>query len=111
MRSAHRLLRVEGYDVGMVEGGDGFGLAFESTPALGRAPQLGMENLHRNLAAELGVLGYVDLAHTTLSQKGEDVVVTEPCARREGQSPISLSWKLGLSPRVVKRKAGARDRC
>jgi hypothetical protein len=60
---------IESADVGMVEGGDGAGFAFE---ALGEA---GVDQFDGDGAAEAGIAGAVHTSHTALAELIEDAVV------------------------------------
>jgi len=64
-------------DVRVVEGGEGLGLAFEPGQAVGVLGDVQRQRLDGDLAAECGVFGPIDRAHTTFAQLGGDSVVTE----------------------------------
>ncbi len=55
--------RMHGDDVGMVESGDGARLALEASAALEVRGQALRQELERDLAAQLGVVGTVDFTH------------------------------------------------
>jgi len=69
--------RVHRHDVGVIESGDGFGLALETGAPLGACGELGREDFQSDFAIELRVLREIDLAHAALSQLLDDAVVRE----------------------------------
>jgi len=67
--------RVDGDDVGMIEGGDGLGLALESLQALLAGGEIRREDFQSNVPPQCGVFGPVDLTHPALAELGGDSVV------------------------------------
>ena len=67
--------RVERDDVRMIEGGDGARFALEAGEALGIAGDVGRQHLEGHVAAELGIGGAKDLAHSTCANGGSDAVM------------------------------------
>jgi hypothetical protein len=83
---------VDGEDVGMVEGGDGAGLALEAALPLGVGRSLLGEDLEGDLAPEAGVVSPVHLSHTPGAQGREDLVRADAPARGQQSSfPRTLS--------------------
>ncbi len=75
---AVRLLdRVDVDDVGVIERRQRPSLAPEPLEAFLTAREVGRQHLQRHLAAELRVLGEIDLAHAALAELGGDLVVGE----------------------------------
>ena len=72
--------RVDRDDARAIEGGEDLGLTLESREAVGVAGDVGRQHLQRDVAAELGVAGAIDLAHSASAQLGEDFVVAEGLA-------------------------------
>ena len=81
---------VQRADVGVVELGDGAGLALEAGAELRAGRQVGGQHLDRHVAAQAGVVGAVDLAHPARADRGDDLVRAEPRAGGE-RHPISAS--------------------
>ena len=91
-----RVLRPGGYrlddpvdvrDVRMVERREHLRLAFESRQPLGIVGEQVGQDLERDLAAQLGVAGAVDLAHAARAKRASDLIGTEPgagCERHMG---------------------------
>ena len=70
-------------DVGMAQRGGGLGLLLEAGDEGGVAPVLGVKDLDRDLAAELGVGGAIDRRHAALAQElDEPVSAPEHVAER-----------------------------
>ena len=67
-------------DVGVVESGEGAGLAPEAGNALGILRELRRQDFHRHVAAELRVARTVDLAHAALAELRKDFVMREGLA-------------------------------
>ena len=92
---AVRLLdRVDGDDPGVVEGGEGLGLALEALEPLRVGGHLGRQDLEGHLAPELRVGRTVHLAHATGADGGGDAVVGERLAdqrRRHWPPPRAKS--------------------
>ncbi len=65
---------------GMVERGEGLGLALEAREALGIARHVGGQHLERDVASELRVGRAIDLAHSAGADGGGDAVVGERAA-------------------------------
>lgn len=59
---------VERADVGVIEGGDGSGFAFEALA------EIGLGELDGDFAVEACVAGFVDNAHAAFADGGEDLV-------------------------------------
>ena len=75
-RSALGLLEaVHRRHVGVLQAGQGAGLALEAGFALGIAAQFGGQDLEGHVAAQLGVAGAEDLAHAALADAVLDLVV------------------------------------
>jgi len=71
------LQAIDGRDAGMVEGGQDPRLALETGQPLGILGKGLGQDLDRDLATELAVLGPVDLAHPALAELVGDVVVRQ----------------------------------
>lgn len=69
--------RVDGDDVGVVERGDGLGLALEALAALAVGADRGWEHLEGDAAVEVRILGRVDLAHAAVAEGARDPVVVQ----------------------------------
>ena len=67
--------RIDGHDVGMLEGSHRHGLADETLPVIGIGGGVRGENLDRHVSVELGIPGAVDLAHTPGAQRGQNFVM------------------------------------
>ncbi len=72
--------RVDGDDVGVVEGGDGLDLALEAGEALRVVGERRRQGLQRHLAMQPLVFGEEDDAHAAFAQLGEDPIVRQPAA-------------------------------
>ena len=72
-------------DIGMIERGGGAGLPFESRHPNRVLSERIWKDLDRNFASEVLVLRPIHLSHATLSQGGEDFVMTERRAGRNHQ--------------------------
>jgi hypothetical protein len=72
---------VDGKDVGVVEGGEGAGLALEAAQPLGVGGGVLGEDLEGDLAAEAGVAGPVDFPHAPGAEGCEDLVRADAAAR------------------------------
>ena len=68
------------HDVGVVECSDGLGFPRETSPAFFALGQLRGENLERNLAVQLGVLGQIDVTHAPGADLLQDFVMCEGLA-------------------------------
>jgi hypothetical protein len=68
---------MDGDDVGVAEGGDGSGLTLETRPPLWIGCRFFRQDLEGDPALQLGVLGDIDLAHSTLAQGGHHLIVRE----------------------------------
>ena len=66
---------VDGADVGVVEDRGGLGLVDEALAGLGVVRELGREELERDGAAELEIVGLVDDAHSAPADLAEDAVL------------------------------------
>ena len=99
---AVRLLdRVDGDDAGVVEGGEGLGLALEALEPLRVGGHLGRQHLEGHVAPELRVGRAVHLAHPAGADRGGDAVVGERCDRSGRASPSGGSSS--LASRALKR--------
>jgi hypothetical protein len=58
-------------DVGMIQAGDGFGLALESLAQFRAAGEMSRQNFNRNDAIEAGIPGAIHLAHSARTDSGE----------------------------------------
>jgi hypothetical protein len=74
-----------GYDVGVVQGSDGAGLAFEAAAEIGGSAGLA-EDFDSHIAIKARVPGAVDFAHAAHSEQGLDLVGTEPGVRGQRHS-------------------------
>ena len=74
------LNRVDGADVGVIEGGSGARFALEALQQLAVLSHLGRKKLQGHAATELGVLGFVHHAHATRAQFAENLVVQQGLA-------------------------------
>ena len=72
---------VEGHDVGMSESRGGAPFLLEAAAPVGALGELGRQDLNRDIAAEAGIVGAVDLAHGALAQLGGDLILTQAGAR------------------------------
>ncbi len=70
-------------DVGVVERREHVRLAPEPREPIGRVGNERRQHLQRDIAAELGVAGAVDLAHAPGPQVAEDFVWTQPSTNRQ----------------------------
>ncbi len=92
-RNAVRLLdRVDRDDVGVVQRRDGARLAPEALDPLRRSRHLGRQDLERDLARELRVLGQVDLAHAALAELPENPVLIQHLANHHRQHSARPQW-------------------
>jgi hypothetical protein len=67
-------------------------LALEARQALAVLDEGGGQDLDRHVAAELGVLGAIDLAHAALAELGGDAIVGDrPADQLRGQGPSGMS--------------------
>ena len=67
-------------DVGMVQRREKLRLPLEPGKPLLVLGELFWKNFNGDVASELGVPSTVDLAHTTRTDEGNDLVRTEPCS-------------------------------
>ena len=72
--------RVDGADVGMIEGGSGARLALEALKQLAVLRHFGRKKFQRHAAAELGILGFVHHAHAAGAQFSLNRVVQQGLA-------------------------------
>ena len=87
-REAIRLTDVEDLDdVGMLEPGDGLGLAEESPDRVRVGMRAGQDHLDGAGAIEQDIAGMIDDAHPSAAQLAQDLV---PGDRRDGPPPSSL---------------------
>jgi hypothetical protein len=74
-RDAIRFFKaVNGGDMRMIERGEELRLALEPADALGIVRERGRQDLQRNVATELRIAGFVDLAHPAGAEGGDDLV-------------------------------------
>jgi hypothetical protein len=67
-------------NVGVVEGARGLGLPLEAVQPIRVCGDLLGQDLDRDLAIETGIASAVDLAHTSGSQRSQDLVRAEMCS-------------------------------
>jgi len=79
----------EGEDVRVGECGGCAGFLLEALHALGVARHLRAQQLDRDLAAEPGVAGTVDLPHPARAERRDDLIRPQPHARMHG--PLILA--------------------
>ena len=79
---------VDGDDVGVVEGRGGAGLLHEAGAAMRVGEAIGGQDLDRDLAAEAGVAGAVDLAHPAGAEGREHLVRPEFRPGSEAHDPV-----------------------
>ncbi len=72
--------RVDGADVGVIQGRSGARLALKALKQLAVLRHFGGKKLQRHAAAELRVLGFVHHTHAALAQLAENLVVQERLA-------------------------------
>ncbi len=77
VRGPGKLDRVDGDDVGVVEGGDGLRLALEALAAFVIHAERRRQHLERDLTVQLLVLGGIDLAHAAAAELPYDAVMAE----------------------------------
>jgi hypothetical protein len=70
-------------DVRMAEGGERPGFEFEPSEPVGVVGKCARQNLERDVAAELGIAGAIDLAHGTGADGVDDFVGTNGRAGRQ----------------------------
>ena len=105
---------VNGEDVGVVEGGDGPRLPFEEAEALGIAGHLLRQHLDRDVAAEAGITGAVDLPHAAGPEELDDLVGSELCVTRKRHGTLEVehdaeaadAWRQDLVDAVEHRRRG-----
>ena len=74
---------VDGADVGVIEGGGGLGLALEALQGLMVLGHFFRQELERDEAMELGVLGLIDDTHTAASELLQHAIVGNRLANHE----------------------------
>ena len=67
-------------DVRVIDGGKGPGLLLESSEGFAIGRHLVRQNLESDLAVEMRVLRPIDLAHPTLAEEIQDLVVAQSLA-------------------------------
>ena len=72
-------------------------LLLESLQAIGIGGVGGRQHLDRDVAAEAGIVGTVDLAHSARADASHDVVGTEAGAGGEGHEGTRASYPAGLA--------------
>ena len=87
----HRLLRrvIHGHDIGMVELGDGLGLAEQFLATLGTEAEF-REDFDRDISVQHSVVGTVDNAHATAPQLGCDFKTLVENRAYHGLSPSDV---------------------
>ena len=80
---------VDGADIGVVQGGGGAGFALKTVECQGIFFRLGRQELERDMAAQVDVLGLVHHAHSSAAQLREDTVVRDGLADHAGEH----SWE------------------
>ena len=65
---------VQRADVGMIQAGDGFRFAFKTPARLSKAGEMSGQDLYRDDSIQARITGFVNLAHPTSSDSGEDFV-------------------------------------
>ena len=70
-------------DVGMIQCGEGPRFTVEARETLSLRRKRVGQNSNRDVTAEIGVRGPVDLAHATDPDLIDDLVRAEPCAREK----------------------------
>src|SRR3984893_17337 len=68
---------MDGGDVRMIERRGGLCFLSEAPHAVLIRGEVSRQNLERNLAVKLGVLGEIDLAHATRTELGNDAIVRQ----------------------------------
>jgi hypothetical protein len=71
------LHRKDGYDVRVVEGGDGASFTLEAGEAIWIARHLGGKHLESHVTAELGVGGAIHFSHPAGTDSGDDLIMRE----------------------------------
>jgi hypothetical protein len=79
---------VEGDEVGVVQRRRGARLALEAGEGVGVGGVAGGEELDRDVAVELGILGEVDLAHPSFADLGDNTIVRYRPADHGLRGPI-----------------------
>jgi hypothetical protein len=97
-------------DVGIVEGGEDFGLALESREPLRVAGHRRRQYLDRDLPLEARVGGAIDLAHAAFAEQTENLVGPETLTGGEGHGDGIIADKLRhLYPRQSMRISSGRS--
>ena len=65
---------VERADVGMIQAGDGFCFALEALAQFGAVGEMSRKNFDGDDSIEARIAGFVNLAHSTRTDSGEDFV-------------------------------------
>ena len=89
---------VDGDDVGVLEPGDGLGLALEALGEVGVVEELGRQDLEGHVPVERRLVGQVDRGHAAPPQRSEDAERAECRSRNEGQERVHLRSR-SLPPR------------
>ena len=76
---------VHGRDAGVVQGGEGAGLALEAGDAVLVLEELLRQDLDGDVPLELRIAGPIDLSHAPGTERGEDLVRSEAGAGGDGQ--------------------------
>jgi hypothetical protein len=64
----------------MIQAGDRFCFAIESLTQLGAVGEMSGKNFDGDDSIEAGIAGFINLAHSTRTDSGEDFVRAEFCA-------------------------------
>src|SRR5207302_3731532 len=72
---------MDGDDVWMIKRGGGLGLLYEPAQALFVIGKLRRQKLQRDSAIEFRITGEVDLAHSTFSERFNDLIAADNLAR------------------------------
>jgi hypothetical protein len=78
----------DGHQVRMAEGAGGPRLQLEAAQALGVRAEAIEQDLDRDLTAEAGIAGAVDLAHASRAEGTENLVRSEACSRGQAQEDL-----------------------
>jgi hypothetical protein len=74
---------VELADIGMIQGGEGAGFAFEALLQFGRGGEVRGEDLDGDGAVQAGVAGAIDFTHAAGAERRFDFIGAEFCAGGE----------------------------
>ncbi len=77
---------VQSADVGVLQSGNGLGLALEALLEGGVGREVRGQDLDGDAAVEAGVAATIDLSHAASTERGEDFIRAKLGARREGHA-------------------------